>query len=58
MYKILQKFQVGNKYCVSLQGDAMLLKNGLSLKDEMGNIFIIESIGMVNYKDIVTIQNP
>ena len=52
MYKILQKFQVGSKYCVSLEGDAMLLKNGLNLKDEIGNIFSIESIGMVNYKNI------
>ncbi len=39
MYKVLQKFQVGSKCCVSLEGDAMLLKNGLNLKDEMGNIF-------------------
>ena len=52
MYKVLQKFQVGSKCCVSLEGDAMLLKNGLNLKDEMGNIFSVESIGMVNYKNI------
>lgn len=52
MYRVLQKFQAGNKYCVSLQGDAMLLKNGLRLKDEMGNVFTIESIGMVHYKNI------
>ncbi len=52
MYKILQKFQIANRYCISVKGDARLLKNGIKLKDEKENIFIVESIGMVNYKNI------
>ena len=52
MYKILQKFQIANRYCISVKGDARLLKNGIKLKDEKENIFIVESIGMVNYKNV------
>lgn len=52
MYKIMQKFQVTNKYCISVEGDTKFLKKGIKVKDEKGNIFIIESIGMVNYKNI------
>ena len=52
MYIIQQKFKIADKYCISVEGDAQLLKNGIRLADEKGNIFIIESIGMVNYRNI------
>ena len=48
---------IGKKYSVSVEGDVTLLKTGLKLKDENGNIFIIESIGMVNYRDRESIHN-
>jgi hypothetical protein len=57
VYKVLQKFQIGDKYCISLYGDAMVLKNGQRLEDEKGNIFVIESIGMVKYGDVIDIKN-
>lgn len=52
MFIIRQKFNIADKYCISVQGDSQLLKNGMRLKDENGNIYIIESIGMVSYKNI------
>lgn len=57
MYKVSQKFAIRKKYSVSVEGDVTLLKTGLKLKDENGNIFIIESIGMVNYRDRESIHN-
>ena len=57
MYKVSQKFAIGTKYSISVEGDVTLLKNGSKLKDENGNIFIIESIGMVNYRDRESINN-
>ncbi len=57
MYKVSQKFAIGKKYSASVEGDVTLLKTGLKLKDENGNIFIIESIGMVNYRDRESIHN-
>ena len=52
MFIIRQKFNIADKYGISVEGDSQLLKNGMRLKDENGNIFVIESIGMVNYKNI------
>ncbi len=52
MYQVLQKFQVSDKVCIFVEGNTQLLKNGLLLKDENENIFIIKSIGMVKYKKI------
>lgn len=52
MYRILELFQIDHMYCVSIEGDISLLKNGIKLRDENGNDFIIESIGMTNYKSI------
>lgn len=52
MYIIRQKFKIVDKYCISVEGDSQFLKNGIKLKDEKDNIFIIESIGMVSYKNI------
>ncbi len=39
MYKVSQKFAIGKKYSVSVEGDVTLLKTGLKLKDENGNNF-------------------
>lgn len=52
MYIIRQKFKISDKYCISVEGESHLLKNGIKLRDEKSNIFIIESIGMVNYNNI------
>lgn len=44
MYKVLQKFQVGSKCCVSLEGDAMLLwqkRVDLNLKYTLDDIWNI-----------------
>ena len=49
MLKVLSKLCVNNLKCVSVEGDISFLKNGLKLKDEKGNIFVIESIGMPHY---------
>lgn len=56
MYKILKKFLIAGKYYITVEGDSQHLKNKLKLKDERGNIFVIESIGMVNYKNIKDYQ--
>ena len=34
MFKVLDKLQVGDIYCISIEGDIQLLKNGLKLIDE------------------------
>ena len=34
MFKVLNKLLVGSMYCVSVEGDILLLKNGLMLTDE------------------------
>ena len=51
MYKVLNKLLVGNIYCVSVEGDISLLKNGLILTDEKENIFKIETIAMTHYQN-------
>ncbi len=52
MYEVIQKFQIANKYCIFVKGNPEFLKKEMQLEDEKGNIFIIESIGMVHYKNI------
>lgn len=52
MFKILAVKHVGEMIITSVEGDVQLLKNGMELIDEKGNRFIIESIGMVHYKNI------
>jgi hypothetical protein len=52
MYKVSSTFKIGDKYCVSVEGDAKVLKNGIKLCDEKGNNYIIESIGMAKYENI------
>ena len=52
MYNIIHKFKVANKLCIDVEGDTQYLKNGIILKDEKGNIFVVQSIGMVDYQNI------
>lgn len=52
MFKVLDKIRVGNIYGVSIVGDTNLLKKGVKLVDEKGNIYFIESIAMTHYKNI------
>lgn len=52
MYKVLSKIHVGNICCVSVEGDISLLKNGLKLADEDGNIYKVETVGMTHYQNI------
>ena len=52
MYKVLGKLRIGNKYGISLEGDSGLLKKGLELIDEKGNVYEIETIGMTHYKNV------
>ena len=49
MFKILNILNIGNIYCVSVEGDIQLLRNGLQLHDENGNIFEIETVAMPHY---------
>lgn len=52
MFRVLQKLKIAGTYSISVEGDVKNLKNGIKLKDENGNIFVVNSIGMVNYKNI------
>lgn len=52
MLKVLDKFYLGNRYCVSVEGDIRLLKNGIKLVDEKRNTFEIETVAMSNYQSI------
>lgn len=52
MYKVVYKFKIADRWCVDVEGDTQYLKNGIILKDEKGNIFVVQSIGMVEYQNI------
>ena len=52
MFKVLNKLPIGSKYCVLVEGDISLLKNGLILKDEKENVFEIETVAMTHYQNI------
>lgn len=51
-FKVLDKLHIGNMYCVAVEGDTQLLKNGLMLIDEKGNTFEIKTVAMTNYNNI------
>lgn len=51
MFKVLDKLRVGDIYCISIEGDIQLLKNGLKLIDDKKNIYEISNIGMPHYKN-------
>lgn len=57
MFKVLDKLLVDGVYCVSVEGDILLLKNGLMLTDENKNIFTIETVAMTHYQDIKDFMN-
>lgn len=44
--------KVGNIYCVSVDGNISLLKNGLILTDEKENFFKIETVAMTHYQNV------
>ena len=52
MFKVLDKIRIGSVYGVSVEGDSGILRKGLKLTDEKGNIFELESVGMVHYKNV------
>lgn len=53
MFKVLDKLFIGNICCVSVEGDTLLLKNGLKLVDEKGNLFEIDTVGMAHYQNSI-----
>lgn len=48
MYEIRK----GSLNCVSMEGNTELLRKGLKLMDEKGNIFEIETVGMTKYQNV------
>ena len=50
LLKVVDKMLLLNgKTAVSVEGDCTKLRNGLSVTDERGKVFIIESVGMTHY---------
>lgn len=52
VFKVLDKLFLPNMYSVSVEGNTKLLRKGLKLIDEKGNVFEIETIGMTKYQNI------
>ena len=52
MFKVIDKLQMSSIYCVSIEGDVQLLRKGLKLVDEKGNIFEVETVGMTEYQNM------
>ncbi len=52
MYYVLHKFKIADRCCIDVAGDTQYLKNGIKLKDEKENIFVVKSIGMVDHQSI------
>lgn len=52
MFKVLDKLCFPNIKCVSIEGNTELLRKGLKLTDEKGNIFEIETVGMTKYQNV------
>lgn len=52
MFRVLDIFHTPNCTCVSIEGDMRLLKNGVLLTDEKGNVFQVESVAMSKYHNI------
>lgn len=51
-YKVLNKLRVNNIYCVTVEGDTSLLKNGSILIDEKENIFKVKTVAMTHYQKV------
>ena len=41
MYYVLHKFKIADRCCIDVAGDTQYLKNGIKLKDEKENIFVV-----------------
>ena len=52
MFKVLDILRVSDMYSVLIEGDTSLLKNGLKLIDESGNVFEVETVGMTKYRKV------
>ena len=52
MYYVLHKFKIADRCCIDVAGDTQYLKNGIKLKDEKENIFVVKSIGIVDHQSI------
>lgn len=52
VFRVIEKLQIGNVYCVTVMGDISLLKNGLKLIDEKQNRFAIETVAMSRYHNL------
>lgn len=51
MLRVVDTLKVGNMTSVVLSGNIHSIKNGAELKDNQGNIFKIDSVGMVEHID-------
>lgn len=52
MLQVRGKLKVGDLYCISVEGNVQLLRNGSQLRDEQGNTYTIETVGMPHYQSI------
>ena len=50
--KVIDKLRLPATYCVSIEGDVQLLRKGLKLVDEKGNIFEVVTVGMTEYQNM------
>lgn len=55
--RVTDKLIVGNQISVVLKGDVSSVKNGSKLVDINGNVFTVNSVGMVRYIDGETRHN-
>ncbi len=55
--RVTDKLIVGNQISVVLKGDVSSVKNGSKLSDIHGNVFTVDSVGMVRYTDGETRRN-
>lgn len=52
VFYVRGKLKVGDLYCISVEGNVQLLRNGLQLQDEQGNTYTIETVGMPHYQSL------
>ena len=52
MFKVLNKLCLPDLNCIAIEGDTQLLRIGLRLIDEKGNIFEIETVAMTEFRNI------
>lgn len=56
MFRVVDCLRLGEIDCVSVEGEIGLLKNGLKLMDEKGNVFVVETVGMTHYQQVEDYQ--